>query len=798
MRVSYKELSKYVNLEGLTPEQVAHRLTFSGTEVESIEKLAFGTNLVIGEIISCVDHPDSDHLHVLKVNLGPKYGVEQIVCGAPNAKKGLKVIVARVGAKLEGLEIKAGVIRGVESNGMCCSLSELGVDKKYLTDYQLAGIEELDEDAIVGNEDVLGYLNIDDAILDIKVLANRPDLLSLFNVAKEVGALFNREVTLPDLKENVLKESEYKGISETNACSQFALKEIKNIKNTTSPKWLSSALMAMGVRSINALVDIGNYVMLLTGQPLHMYDANKLSSKRFIVKDDYVGEFIALDEKTYNLKEQDIVITNDNKVMCLGGVMGAKECETTLDTTNVVIESASFKGLNVRHTSMRLGLSSESSQRFVKGTNHFQSEYVLSFAAKLIKDICGGEEYKINNFISEECNPTIIKTSISRINGRLGTSFSALEIVNTLKALYFDVKGNEDELEITVPLFRLDVSSYADIAEEVIRYLGYENVKSELPTLKQTVGKLAGHLEKVSVVENFLVNHGLDECLTYSLINDKNKDEFAYLLKGDAYKILNPLTEDRQTVRRSVLPSLLESVSYNFARQNKNLALFEISDVISKEDRSYSLAIVLANEKEQMHLLKTEKYDFYDMKGIVEELMAMFNANEGRYMIEKNNNGLIKELHPGKSALIKIGREVIGYFGELHPTYLSSKGLNKNAIVVLELKLAPLFDLRTSEIKMSVISKYPSVTRDFAFVIDKKINAKDLIKEIKMVSKGLISDVNVFDVYMGEHLNENEKSIALKVTYTSFDATLTDKQIKESEEKIIAICKMKFNAILRG
>ena len=798
MRISYKELSKYVDLEGLTPEIVADRLTFSGTEVEDVISLAKGTNLVIGQIITCDEHPDSDHLHILKVNLGEKYGVEQIVCGAPNARKGLKVIVARVGAKLIGGDIKAGVIRGVESNGMCCSLSELGVDKKYLTEYQLAGIEELADDALIGNEDVLGYLNIDDTILDIKVLANRPDLLSLFNVAKEVGALFNRKVNLPILSDNGIKESQFRGKSKSNNCTQFALKEIKNIKNISSPKWMQSALIAMGVRSINALVDIGNYVMLLTGQPLHMYDADKLGSNEFVVRDDYNGEFVALDDKTYQLNNNDIVITNDNKVMCLGGVMGAKECETSLDTKNVVIEAASFNGVNVRRTSSRLGLSSESSQRFIKGTNHFQSEYVLSFAAKLIVELCGGEEYKINNYQTEECKNVIINTSVTRINGRLGTSFSKEEIINTLKSLYFEVNDKDEQLEIKVPLFRLDVTCDADIAEEVIRYLGYDNVKSELPTLKQSVGKLVGHLDKVSILENFLVDHGLDECLTYSLINDKNKDEFSYLLKGEAYKILNPLTEDRQTVRKCVLPSLLETVNYNFARQNKNLSLFEISDVISKEERSYTLGIVLTNFKERWHLLDVEKYDFYDMKGIVEEIMAMFNINEGRYQIEKNNSSLIKELHPGKSALIKIGRDVVGYFGELHPTYLASKGLNKNTIIVLELKLGALFNLKTSDSKMNAISKFPSVTRDFAFVLDKKVVVKDLIREIKSSTRGLISDVSVFDVYMGEHLKENEKSIALKVTYTSFDATLTEKQIKESEEKIIAICKMKFGAVLRG
>ena len=798
MRVSYRELSKYVDLSGLTPEQVASRLTFSGTEVEGLEKIASGTNLVIGHIISCVDHPDSDHLHILQVNLGEKYGVKQIVCGAPNARKGLKVIVANVGAKLIGGEIKAGVIRGVESNGMCCSLSELGVEKKYLSDYQLAGIEELDDDAPIGEEDVLDYLGLDDTILDIKVLANRPDLLSIYNVALEVGALFGRDVDIPVYTDEDKEKSDYSIEIATDACSQFSLKEIRGIKNGQSPKWMQQALMAMGVRSINALVDIGNYVMLLTGQPLHMYDGDKLNSKHFIIKDDMNGKFTALDDKEYDLIAGDIVITNNGEVNCLGGVMGAKRCEATIDTTNIVIESASFKGVNVRHTSTRLGLSSESSTRFVKGTNHFQANEVLSFAAALIKKYLGGIGYQIQEVQNEHKENKIVKTTLSAINNRLGTSFALDEVVQVLKALHFGVTNEDEHLDIVVPLFRLDVTNSADIAEEVIRYLGYDNVKSKLPTLNQTVGKLSGHLEKVDILENFLVSHGLDECLTYTLINDKNKDEFSYLLKGDAYKILNPLSEDRQTVRKCILPSLLETVSYNFARQNKNLALFEISDVISLEDRSYSLAIALANDREIQHLLQTQKYDFYDMKGIVEEIMDMFGINEGRYILEKNDKGVIKELHPGKSALIKIGRDIIGYFGELHPTYQAEKGLNKNSIVVLEMKLNALFALKVSDKKMSPISKFPSVVRDFAFIVKKKVIVKDIIKEIKMSTKGLISDVSIFDIYMGEHLAEDEKSIALKVTYTSFDMTLNDKIIREAEEKIISIMKLKFGASLRG
>ena len=396
MLVSLKSVNQYVSLEGLTPEEIADKLTFAGVEVEEVKKLASGTNLVIGEVKECVAHPNSDHLHVLKVDLGPKYGTTQIVCGAPNARTGLKVIVARVGAILPQIEIKKGVIRGEESNGMCCSLLELGVDGKYLSDYQKAGIEELPSDAPVGEENVLGYLGLDDVVLNLKVLANRPDLLSIFNVAREIGAIFSRPVNIPTVKAKEDFKTKLVVGSKTNRCSQFSGKEIKGIVTKPSPKWMSELLMAMGVRSINNIIDIGNYVMLMTGQPLHMYDADKLAKAELYVQDDYEGDFVALDEKTYKIIKGDIVICCNNKPMCLGGVMGSLECAVDENTKNIYIEAASFDGASIRHTSNRLGLVSESSQRFVKGTNHFQSEFVLDYAASLINELCEAKENSNN------------------------------------------------------------------------------------------------------------------------------------------------------------------------------------------------------------------------------------------------------------------------------------------------------------------------------------------------------------------------------------------------------------------
>ena len=798
MLVSLKNVKEYVNLDGLTAEQIADGLTFAGVEVEEIRRLASGTNLVIGEIKTCVPHPDSDHLHILNVDLGKKYGEEQIVCGAPNARAGLKVIVARVGAKLPGGEIKAGVIRGQNSNGMCCSLLELGVESKYLSEYQQAGIEELPNDAPVGEEDVLGYLGLDDEVLNLKVLANRPDLLSLFNVAREIGAIFSREVHIPSFNEDADFETELRVSSKTTKCTQFSGKEIIGITVKDSPKWMKDYLMAMGIRSINNIVDIGNYVMLMTGQPLHMYDADKLKAPSLVARDDYEGEFVALDEKTYQIIPGDIVITNNKKPMCLGGVMGSLECAVDEKTTHIYIESASFDGATIRHTSSRLGLASESSSRFVKGTNHFQADFVLSYAAKLIMELCDAEEQSdIVTYQEEKYEDKKITSSVERINNRLGTSFTAKEIKDVLERLHFKVMMGDEFFVAVVPSWRLDVTCDADLSEEVIRLLGFENVKSTLPCLDTKLGSLTTEQQRLKNIRFYLLDKGLDECITYSLISRKEENLFNLLNNEEHYAILNPLTDEREVFRTHILHSLLKVATYNVARQNKNLALFETGHMMSKSSRSAHLAIVLVGKQERRGGLETISYDFYHMKGLVEGIMDMLGIEASRYKFERNKQH-VDELHPGKSAEIIFQNQVIGRFGELHPNKISEYDLGKNAVVVLEMNLDSLLSAKISVTKMTPISRFPSVSRDLALVVTKDVETRDLIKTIKVTGRGLVSDASVFDVYEGEHIEEGKKSVAISVTYSSDDHTLSDKEIIEMENRIKFELTKQHHAELRG
>ena len=784
MLVSLKTVRQFVNLDGLSAEDIANGLTFAGIEVEEVVSLASGTNLVIGHILECVAHPDSDHLHVLKVDLGPKYGVQQIVCGAPNAREGLKVIVANVGAKLPGGEIKASKIRGVESNGMCCSLLELGVDAKNLRKEQTEGIEELPADAEVGNEDVLGYLGLDNQVLNLKVLANRPDLLSLYNVAREIGAIFDREVKIPTYEVKNTFTTDLKVGSETDKCTQFSGREIKNIKIKESPKYMKEALLAMGVRSINNIVDIGNYVMLLTGQPLHMYDKDKLEKAELIAKSDFSCDFVALDEQTYKVIPGDIVISSNNEAMCLGGVMGANKCAVDENTKNIYIEAASFDGASIRHTSNRLGLSSESSQRFVKGTNHYQSEAVINFASNLIKELCEGEQFSnIVIYQSEKKPESTLKCRFSHINNRLGTDFSNKEIIDVLNRLYFKAEQlGEDEFVVNIPEFRLDVTCEADISEEVIRILGFKHVKSELPALDTKVGGLTLSQSRLRKIRDYLLLNGLDECLTYSLLSKENATKFNLLHDEDKYELLNPLTDEREVFRTHILFSLLESALYNYNRQNKDLALFETSNMMSKTSRSEHLSIVLLGNKLERDIMKKTPYDFYDMKGLVEGLFSLLGVEASRYKFERYSSEK-EELHPGKSAKILFQNQVIGVFGELHPNALQALGLNKTNCVVLEMNIDPLLNAKVTLAKMNPISKFPSVSRDLAMLVDKKIPASDIIKLIKVSGKGLVKDARIFDVYEGEGIVKNLKSIAVNIVIAK-EGTLTDKEITDLMDKI--------------
>ena len=792
MLVSLKEISKYVDLSGLSANDIAKRLTDAGIEVEEIKHFSEGTNLVIGEIISCEKLEKSDHLHRCKVNIGDD--ILSIICGAPNARVGLKVIVAKVGAKLpHDITIKQSKICGEDSYGMLCSLKELGVEDKYLKEEQIKGIEELPIDAKVGETDVLGYLGIDDTILDLKLLANRSDCLSLYSVSKEIAALFKRKLNIPTYEDLANTNIDFKVGSESNNSKAFRARIFKNVTIKESPNWLKNILHSEGIRSINNIVDIGNYVMLLTGQPVHMYDLDKLPKNELVVKDNIDTKVKALDEKEYQINEGDLVVTSNNIPVCIAGVMGLENVSVTEKTKNICLEVAHFYGPRIRKTSSRLGLSSDSSMRYIKGINLHMMDETLIIATKLIHDLASCNEISYTNTY-DELNKSLkeIKCSVSYINNRLSSNVSKDIILDTLKTLYFDIKEiDEDNFIATVPPFRNDIEGKADLSEEIVRYLGFDIITTHLPLMETSLGGRSLNDNKVKIIKDYLLNQGLYEILTYTLLSEKESKYFNILNKDEPYVIMNPLTEDHKVVRKTLLTSLINTICYNLNYQNKNFGLFEVSNIETKKENSEYLAIGLVNKKLEMDLFKSEEYSFYDLKGYIYNIFRILNISESRIRLERFNS---EEFHPTRSTLIYLDNKLIGVFGELHPLLKQQLGIKKDHLVIGEINLTKLLDVRTSNNKFKEFSKFPSVNRDYAFYLNDKLTYSDIIKEIKKGSN-LIKDIKLFDIYKDQN---GLTSIALTVTLEKDNGSFLANEITDIDLKIKDIIVNKLHLNLRG
>lgn len=783
MLVSYNWLKSLVDLDGIAIEEIAKRLTFAGVEVEEIYKLSTATNLIVGKVIKCEAVPDT-HLHLCEVDLGPKHQKTQIICGAPNVRANLKVIVALPGAKLPGGEIKVTTIRGFTSNGMLCSLLELGVDSKYVSPIDLTGIHELSDEFTIGDSNVLDRLGLDDTILNLKLLANRPDLLSIYNVAREVATLFNKKIKpLPKTKFNEVTET-FNVNSLSKKCPQFSARIIRNIKVGESPLELKKYLIAMGVRPINNIVDIGNYIMLLTGQPLHMYDYDKLPKKELIVKSDYHGDFIALDEKKYALNDGDIVVTSNNEVMCLGGVMGGLSSANSQTTTNIVIEAANFDYASIRRTSTRLNLISESSMRFTHGINPSQYNGVLDLATLFIKKYCGCSSIsKIITFDTINHQEKIIHASFKTINNILATSYSPSVIKNTLTKDYFKIKNvRGNTFDAVVPAHRIDVDGVNDLAEEVVRILGFNDVKNELPQLQTSIGIYSDKQRKTLNIRKHLRSLSLYEVLTYVLVNAKRSQEFHLLNTDTPYKIINPMTDDHAYVRTNLIPSLLDVASYNLAHQNKDFGIFEVSDVNHGEHKDVYLGVVLTGNHKLQGELKKEEYSFYYLKGILESIMEQLGIEKNRYQLQEldlNN----RELHPTRSANVIINRNRVAYLGELHPNNYATYNIKNNRVYVMEINLSALLDLPTGSVRFKAISRFPSVTRDLALLVAKNQKVIDIYNIIKRNGGNLVKRVAVFDIYKDSTLLD-KKSVAVSISIANDNATLKDNEINETIERI--------------
>ena len=787
MRVSYSWLKELVDIDE-DVNSLANKMLFVGNEYESINELCPSTNLVVGRVVSKALHPDSDHLNVCEVDLGDK--VYKIVCGAPNVDVNQKVIVAKVGAKLPGGEIKSSVIRGVESNGMICSLAELGLESKYVREEDKRGIHVLPESAPIG-VDAKEYMGLNDVYVDYELTANRSDLLSMLGMAYEVGAIYDKKVNLPivDLDEKSDKTSKYITVNnKTNNCKSYMTRIVKNVKIKESPDFIKSRLMSAGIRPINNVVDISNYVMMEYGQPLHFFDLDKVGDEIIIRQAQNDETIVTLDNVERKLKDSDIVICDKTHPIALAGVMGGLDTEVTEDTKDILIESAIFNPYNIRYTSKEI-LRSEASIRFEKGIDPKRVKEALDRAAYLLGEYAEGEVLSgIVGFNDVDTDDKEIEVTSSKINKVLGMEIDNREIGDIFRRLGFDYKEKDGKFKVYVPSRRLDINIKEDLIEEVGRIHGYDNMVGKLPLVPIKSGKLLPKNKYIKDIKNRLYSLGLSEVITYSLINKEEiemfKDKpFEYI------KVSSPLTEDRSIMRYSLLPSLLKVADYNLQRSIKDICIYEVSKVYYLEEdykEVNKLAILMTGNYIENSWNNKISIDFYTIKGVLENLFSYLGIIN-RYKLSTDD--IPKSYHPGVSARIIVDNDVVGYIGKPHPN------INKNDVYVCELDLDKLYDVQVKKIKSKEVPKYPSVVKDMAFILDNDIKAGDVISTISKKGGKIVVDVSVFDVFK---MDDNKKSVAFKITFQDASKTLTEEEVLKSFNIIIESIEKEYNAVLRN
>ncbi len=788
--ISLNWIKDYVNLDGEDLKELAVKITKAGLNIEDVITNHID-NLVIGEVVECKDHPDSDHLHVCKVNTGKE--VTQIVCGASNVREGIKVIVALPGAVLPGnFEIKAGKIRGEESNGMICALFELGLEEKTEENYA-KGIEELPSDAPVG-EDPLAYLGLDDTLYDLDYHKRRNnDVYYHIGFAYEVGTILGKEVKLPEAKYTEINDdvnNHVKLTVETDKCPFYLGKMVKNVKIGESPEWIKKRITAAGMRPINNVVDISNFVMLEYCQPTHFFDADKLG-KEVLVRNAKEGETITtLDGKERNLIEKDIVITDGNKPTCIAGVMGGENTEVDENTKNIFIESAIFDSVSIRNTANRLQLKSEASIRYGKGLNYEYTEAAINRCCALLEKYAGGEVCSgVVKHDKVDKTPKVVEFTSNDINKVLGITITDEDVKTELKRLDFEYKYDNNKFIVTIPNRRLDIEpNIADMAEEIGRLYGYHNLVSTLPTVKTRRGTYVGNVKIRKEISRRLRSLGLNEVKTYTLVSPEMAKLFKYDEKENAL-LPNPMSMDKSVVRTTLIPSLVGTYEYNKSRKVNDILLYEIANTYDKEYKEDTkVAMLLKGNYITNNWQGSIKVDFYIVKGIIENLLDYLGF-KNRYSYRQDN---LPEIHPGMSATILIDREPVGMFGRVHPSY------KKDDIFVVELSMTKLYEKQVKPLKYKEANKYPEISKDVAFVVKKDVSASTLIDQIRRSGGRLLTDIDVFDVYVGENVGEDEKSLAFNLKFADPTRTLTEEEVMNVFNKIISEVESKLDAKLRG
>ncbi|WP_127510057.1 phenylalanine--tRNA ligase subunit beta [Paenibacillus humicus] len=812
MKVSTSWLKDYVDLSGITPQELAEKMTDGGIEIDAVEPMDKGVaGVVVGYVKEKTKHPDADKLNVCKVDVGTGEDL-QIVCGAPNVDAGQHVPVATVGAKLPGgLNIKRAKLRGVESQGMICSARELGLNDKLLP-------KELQEGILVLPKLELGrpigeVLDLDTHVLELDLTPNRSDALSLLGVAYEVGALTGRPVKLPeqDVFAAAEKAADHLSVSveAPELCSHYSARYIKGVNVAPSPLWLQNRLMAAGVRPINNIVDVTNYVMLEYGQPLHAFDADQVAGGSIVVRLAREGETLeTLDGQQRTLQPHMLVIADRDKPVALAGVMGGANSEVTDETVNIVLESAKFDGSTVRRTSRQLGLRSESSLRFEKEVDPARVIPALDRAASLIARL--GQGLVADGIVQEvvkAAEPIVITVGLDRINAYLGTEIAKLEIQTIFGRLGFgsEISADGSAVKVEVPTRRGDISRDVDLIEEVARLYGYDNIPTTPIHGDTTPGALTASQAIRRELRRRLSDAGLSEVINYSFTSPARTELFPALGGSSRpIRLAMPMSEDRSVLRTSLLPQLLETATYNRNRKNPDLAVFEIGTVFHTDEEALT---ALPHEKHRLAVLltgalrgaswnrKAQKADFYDAKGVLESVFAALGLS-GSVTYEADSP---EHLHPGRTAAVKLhtelGEQTIGYVGQLHPEAQQAEDLDDT--FVAEIDLDVLYDAADRSIVYRTLPRYPAAERDIAVTVDAGVPAAALTAAVKEAAGELLESVRVFDVYTGEKLGAGRKSVALSLVYRHPERTMTDEEVAGLHAKAVAELEQSFSAELR-
>lgn len=808
MLVSLNWLKKYVDYGSLTPEQLGEKITKSGIEVDGIEYIINekSENIVVGYVSECDQHPNADKLKLCQVDVGDEN--LQIICGAANVAQGQKVVVAKPGAVLPGnFKIKKVKLRGIESNGMICSLQELGVGERFVHPAFSEGIIELSADAVIG-EAVDDMLNLNDAVLEFDLTPNRADALSMIGVAYEVAAILDEKVTLPEPSVEAIDEqvSDYVTVTvaDSDLCPYYSATIIKDVTVGPAPLWMQNYLLAAGIRPINNVVDITNYVLLEYGQPLHAFDYDLLGSKTVHVRRAKKQEkMVTLDDQTRTLTPDNLLITNGEKGIALAGVMGGADTEVNDHTKTILLESAYFNPQTVREAVRETGLRSEASNRFEKGVDPNRVKEAGLRAAELLVQYAGGQVVTgVAEFDQLDRTENTVEMNATNVNKRLGTDISIEEMEDILRKLRFTFERKEEDFVVSIPTRRGDITIFEDMLEEVARIYGYDNLPYTLPENASKPGGLTDEQALKRNIKAYLQSVGLSEAITYSLVDKKSATT---LVSPELSKNLvpvqlaMPMSEDHQYLRLSILPELLNRLTYNVARKQANVALYEVGSIFLSEEEN-----VTKQPKELLRLAgavtgkwldhkwqqEVKQVDFYVVKGIIEGLFTYINKNV------TFEHAVVDGMHPGRCATISLDHKKIGFIGQVHPNITKDKDLKET--YVFDIDMAYILETAQQEPSYTPIPKYPSILRDIAFVVDEKVLAGDIKAEIERLGAPLVKHVEAFDVYRGENIESNEKSIAYNVHYQDPEKTLTDEEVDKSFKEVIASVNEKFDAYVRS